>query len=359
MCLIVFKGIYVQHKDRRAMRWIGLRCHLGFYLRADKLWNEYYPPKQDRWDFTVAFFDEKGLSTAEYPLNDKASEEKLFDEKGIVVRIDDYLTDESIDTPAVLICSQNGDMQICPLDEESATGKANPFKFIRSFENYRLNVDKAGEVVSVDDLGRVRKPVVELEIDGQKAYVALLSVESEMHERGLPLRDGKLWGYVPAPPERYGRVSPPIVKFTATRNGLPQRNIVAARELSSFEQRSLVDLYKNKLAWNNAGRPTLDMRSHQQVKDYFATITVLDNNHKEITQKTIEVNYPLRYGGYHFYLEKMSTSNDERVATIKFHNDAGWDWVLGGFILVLLGVFIRLWARPVLQAIRRTWRAKV
>ena len=45
---------------------------------------------------------------------------------------------------------------------------------------------------------------------------------------------------------------------------------------------------------------TIETNPRGQVKDYLATLTVLDNE-QEIFQKVVEVNFPLRYKGYTFY----------------------------------------------------------
>ncbi len=77
------------------------------------------------------------------------------------------------------------------------------------------------------------------------------------------------------------------------------------------------------------------------IRDYFSDITVVEDG-KEILNKTIEVNRPLHYGGYHFY--QYSYDADRGGYTIlAVVSDWGLYAVYAGYWLLCAGVIWQCW----------------
>ena len=123
---------------------------------------------------------------------------------------------------------------------------------------------------------------------------------------------------------------------------------------------SLDMLYPTELAWRWAGRPTLLMDNPRQgmkgVKDFYSHLVVVrDARELGETDKVIEVNDPLHYGGYHFY----QNSYDHRAWTytlLEAVSDSGLPVVYAGFVLLMAGSAVHFWLVPALGALNRSRR---
>jgi cytochrome c biogenesis protein ResB len=79
-------------------------------------------------------------------------------------------------------------------------------------------------------------------------------------------------------------------------------------------------------------------------KDYFSDLAVLEGE-EVAARKTIEVNHPLHWGGYHFY----QAGYDEQAGQytiLSVRSDSGWGAVWAGFGLLVVGAVGRCWAEP-------------
>lgn len=80
------------------------------------------------------------------------------------------------------------------------------------------------------------------------------------------------------------------------------------------------------------------------IRDYLSVLAVIDQG-QIVGQKTIEVNHPLHYGGYHFYQH----SYDDQAGSytvLKVVSDSGLNLVYTGFGMLLIGVVSHFWLRP-------------
>ena len=80
------------------------------------------------------------------------------------------------------------------------------------------------------------------------------------------------------------------------------------------------------------------------VRDYFSDLTIIEDG-KETLTKTIEVNHPLHYKGYHFYQDSYDKQN-ERYTILAVTSDSGLYMVYAGYILLCAGVIWQLWIIP-------------
>jgi hypothetical protein len=83
------------------------------------------------------------------------------------------------------------------------------------------------------------------------------------------------------------------------------------------------------------------------VKDYFSDLVIVVDG-KDVLKKTIEVNDPLHYGGYHFY---QSSYDDKAGAytVLSVTSDSGLYAVYAGYFLLCLGVVIQFWTKMMLR----------
>ncbi len=87
------------------------------------------------------------------------------------------------------------------------------------------------------------------------------------------------------------------------------------------------------------------------VRDYFSDVVIIEDG-KEKTSKTIEVNHPLHYGGYHFYQHSYDSKAGE-YTILSVTSDSGLYAVYAGYWLLCLGVFWQFWFRHIVGYIKR------
>ena len=75
------------------------------------------------------------------------------------------------------------------------------------------------------------------------------------------------------------------------------------------------------------------------VKDYFSDVILLEGE-KQITKKTIEVNHPLHYGGYHFYQHSYDPEKGQ-YTILTVYSDSGLNLVYAGYLMLCSGILWR------------------
>lgn len=88
-------------------------------------------------------------------------------------------------------------------------------------------------------------------------------------------------------------------------------------------------------------------RPESAVKDYLSDVVVVRDN-LDAARKTIEVNHPLHWGGYHLYQVDYD-HKAARYTVLLARSDNGLYVVYGGFILLVAGAFWRFWIAPTLR----------
>ena len=86
------------------------------------------------------------------------------------------------------------------------------------------------------------------------------------------------------------------------------------------------------------------------IRDYFSDVVVIENE-KEVASKTIEVNHPLHYAGYHFYQHSYD-SQAQQYTILSVTSDSGLYAVYGGYWLLCLGVLWQFWFRHIVEYIK-------
>jgi len=90
-------------------------------------------------------------------------------------------------------------------------------------------------------------------------------------------------------------------------------------------------------------------REPAMVRDYFSDIVVVDGG-KEVASKTIEVNKPLHYGGYHFYQHSYD-SQGQQYTILSVTSDSGLYLVYCGYWLLMAGILWQLWLRHIITKV--------
>ena len=79
------------------------------------------------------------------------------------------------------------------------------------------------------------------------------------------------------------------------------------------------------------------------VKDYISDVDVLTDE-QVVAAKSVEVNHPLHYGGYHFYQSSYQKTDDgSYVSIFSVTSDSGLNIVYAGYAMLCVGVFWQLW----------------
>ena len=87
------------------------------------------------------------------------------------------------------------------------------------------------------------------------------------------------------------------------------------------------------------------------VRDYFSDVVITEDG-KEKTSKTIEVNHPLHYKGYHLY-QHAYDSNAGEYTILFVKSDSGLYAVYAGYWLLCLGILWQFWVRHIVAYIKR------
>ncbi len=88
------------------------------------------------------------------------------------------------------------------------------------------------------------------------------------------------------------------------------------------------------------------------VKDYFSDVILLEGK-KQITKKTIEVNHPLHYGGYHFYQHSYDPKKG-LYTILTVYSDSGLNLVYAGYLMLCSGALWQFWFRHFLKFFKRS-----
>jgi hypothetical protein len=80
------------------------------------------------------------------------------------------------------------------------------------------------------------------------------------------------------------------------------------------------------------------------VSDYISDLKVLKDG-QCVAQKSIEVNHPLYYGGYHFYQSSYGQDQltGQMYTVLSVISNAGLHWIYAGYIALCLGIIWQLW----------------
>jgi len=250
-----------------------------------------------------------------------------------------------------------------PLDDPKTT-----VRIVRVFSH--LRVEGAGEELRVFDVpGSSANPAVEVELahaDGTTTRQFVMA--------GFPARHGRqsVVGFrYPASGDPIDAAADPgrrlpAMEVLVRHKGRQVKRWLVPREGDHFARLPLADLLggpdgeedpeQEKPDADGAAQhvhvPALYLvKPSGSIKDFKSDVVVLEEK-REVVRKTIEVNDPLHYGGYHFYQQSYDEKHG-RYTVLSVRSDSGLGAVYVGFFLVGAGVIWLFWVKPVLGRVAR------
>lgn len=79
------------------------------------------------------------------------------------------------------------------------------------------------------------------------------------------------------------------------------------------------------------------------VRDYISDVQVVKDG-SVVAEKSIEVNHPLYFGGYHFYQNSFDAEG-HKYTILSVVSDTGLNLVYAGYLALSIGVFWHFWLR--------------
>jgi hypothetical protein len=83
----------------------------------------------------------------------------------------------------------------------------------------------------------------------------------------------------------------------------------------------------------------------ESVRDYISDVQVVKDGNV-VAEKSIEVNHPLHFGGYHFYQSSFDAEG-HRYTILSVVSDTGLNLVYAGYLALGIGVFWHFWLRHI------------
>jgi len=83
----------------------------------------------------------------------------------------------------------------------------------------------------------------------------------------------------------------------------------------------------------------------ESIHDYISDVQVVKDGNV-VTEKSIEVNHPLHFGGYHFYQGSFDTVG-HKYTVLSVVSDTGLNLVYAGYLALGIGVFWHFWLRHI------------
>ena len=81
------------------------------------------------------------------------------------------------------------------------------------------------------------------------------------------------------------------------------------------------------------------------VRDYISDVQVIKDG-SVVAEKSIEVNHPLHFGGYHFY-QSAFDAREHKYTVLSVVSDTGLNLVYAGYLVLGIGVFWHFWLRHI------------
>lgn len=94
----------------------------------------------------------------------------------------------------------------------------------------------------------------------------------------------------------------------------------------------------------------LYLRYQRVISDYISDLQIIKNK-KVVAEKSIEVNHPLAFGGYHFYQHSYDVDAGQ-YTVLMVVSDTGLDLVYAGYAMLCAGAIWHFWLKHILTAIK-------
>jgi hypothetical protein len=84
---------------------------------------------------------------------------------------------------------------------------------------------------------------------------------------------------------------------------------------------------------------------YRTIREYISDLQIIKDG-KVLAEKSIEVNHPLHFGGYHFYQHNYDREN-EQYTVLMVVSDSGLPVVYAGYVMLCIGVFEYFWMQAI------------
>lgn len=327
---------------------------LDFKVKLKKFWIEYYQPSPAHWPLTFVRLDSDAAgqqTQREHSIDWQVGREVALPGTDIHLTVLDYDPRSRFQPRPLVRAIRAGGKSLDVPAAPGATAVLDDLKI-------RLAV---GHMVAVDaPPGHPPIPAVEVDVTLADGRTRKRLAFADERLAAAHARDELALVYVPAS-FNPGDVMP-AMRVRLRRGRTVCRRVLTATDeairVHGHSRLALEFLFAKEHLWRWAGRPTLFLsKPPRRVKDYKSRLVITEHG-RELpgTEKVIEVNDPLHYGGYHFY-QNAWDKGSWRFTVLGVTSDSGLYVAYAGFVLLFAGTVVRFWAAPVLRAVRRgTWR---
>ncbi len=101
----------------------------------------------------------------------------------------------------------------------------------------------------------------------------------------------------------------------------------------------------------------LGFNYRRTVSDWISDVRILVKPGDEecVAQKSVEVNHPLYYGGYHFYQHSygQDRNSGQEYTVLSVTSSTGLAWVFSGFFLVCVGIAWQCWVQDIRRILKQ------
>jgi hypothetical protein len=120
--------------------------------------------------------------------------------------------------------------------------------------------------------------------------------------------------------------------------------------------------YDRPIVYGPAGERPLyafSLVKTQQQRDWFSVLSVLNQRDEKVDSHVVQVNSPLRHGGYRFFQATAATDEDGLgVSGISVTRNPGVTFMYVGYTVLTLGVCWIFFAKPIIDRRRRSRRTR-
>ncbi len=89
----------------------------------------------------------------------------------------------------------------------------------------------------------------------------------------------------------------------------------------------------------------IEFYTPEYIRDYISDVQVVKDGNV-VAEKSIEVNHPLHFGGYHFY-QSSYDAEGHKYTVLSVVSDMGLNLVYAGYLMLGIGVFWHFWVRHI------------
>jgi hypothetical protein len=130
----------------------------------------------------------------------------------------------------------------------------------------------------------------------------------------------------------------------------PGMNPALEVQISSPGSQTSTQYVFERFPGHSHGQDKFLLSYHRVISDYISELQIVKGD-KVVAEKDIEVNHPLRFGGYHFY---QSSYDDKagQYTVLQVVSDTGLYVVYAGYWMLCIGVIWHMWLRHIFTRIK-------